>query len=253
MTHGWSKLLTLFVASLVAYTVSEARADDWGTLSGRFLLDGKAPVLAPLNAGGAFGVAPDESVVVGPNGELANVVVWLRAPKDVVSHPDYRKLIQKKAVIDNHGCRFDPHIAICCLGQTLEIKNTDPIAHNTVGMLQTNSVFSFILRSDQSRELKPFAMAEPVPVALSCNAVPWMKGWLVVPPTPYAAVSGNDGNFEIRNLPVGTELEFQAWQEKKGFLDKATINGKEAGWTKGRFKMTIKPGDNDLGDIKVAL
>ena len=80
-----------------------------------------------------------------------------------------------------------------------------------------------------------------------------MKGWLVVPPTPYAAVSGDDGKFEIKNLPVGTELEFQAWQEKKGYLDKATINGKDAGWTKGRFKITIKPGDNDLGDIKVAL
>jgi hypothetical protein len=80
-----------------------------------------------------------------------------------------------------------------------------------------------------------------------------MKGYLVVPPTPYAAVSDKDGKFEIKNLPAGTQLEFQVWHEGKGYVQKALVNGKDAGWAKGRFKMTIKPGDNDLGDIKVGL
>ena len=101
--------------------------------------------------------------------------------------------------------------------------------------------------------MKPLKNAEPVPASVACNIHPWMKGWLVVPPTPYVAVSGKDGKFELKNLPVGTEIEFQAWQETKGYLDKANIGGKDAGWAKGRFKMKIKAGNNDLGDIKVSL
>jgi hypothetical protein len=256
MTYVRSKLLILFVASFVVSTLSTARAQGWGNLSGRFWLAGPAPAPALLNMAGAAGFCGalfDESVVVSKKGELANVVVWVRTPKEVKAHPDYTKLLQEKAVINNNRCRFDPHVVICRVGQPLEIKNSDPDAHNTNAALVAGNPFNFILPANQAQEIKSLAMVEPVPASVTCNIHRWMKGWLVVPPTPYAAVSGDDGKFEIKNLPVGTELEFQAWQEKKGDLDKATINGKDAGWTKGRFKMTIKPGDNDLGDIKVAL
>ena len=65
------------------------------------------------------------------------------------------------------------------------------------------------------------------------------------------AVSDKDGKFEIKNLPAGKELEFQVWQEKAGNVEKASIGGKDAGWKRGRFKMMIKPGTNDLGEIKL--
>jgi hypothetical protein len=53
-----------------------------------------------------------------------------------------------------------------------------------------------------------------------------------------------DGKFRIPKLPVGG-LEFQAWHERVGYLDAPD-------WPKGRFTMTIKPGTNDLGTIKLA-
>ena len=40
-------------------------------------------------------------------------------------------------------------------------------------------------------------------------------------------------------------------QEKPGNVAKAKIDGKDAGWTRGRFKYTIKAGNNDLGEIKL--
>jgi hypothetical protein len=239
-------------------SVRAAQSQQWGDLTGRFLFAGNAPAPAALNVGGiAFcGNAPvpvDESLVVGAQGELANVVVWVRTPRDIQAHPNFAGLLLQAAVIDNNRCRFDPHVVICRLGQPLEIKNSDPIAHNTNATLSVNNPFNFILPANNAQRMKPLEKAEAVPAGVSCNIHPFMKGWLVVPPTPYAAVSGKDGKFEIKNLPAGTEIEFQAWQEKKGYLDNASINGKDAGWTKGRFKMTIKPGNNNLGDIKTKL
>ena len=54
-----------------------------------------------------------------------------------------------------------------------------------------------------------------------------------------------------RTLPAGKELEFQLWQEKAGFLKDA--KNKEAKVDKkGRFKLKLKPGENNLGDIVVS-
>ena len=72
-----------------------------------------------------------------------------------------------------------------------------------------------------------------------------MKGYVLPRDNPYFAVSGADGKFEIKDLPVG-KLEFQVWQEKAGnFKDYTT-----GGWKSGRFEFDIKAGDNDLGTIK---
>ncbi len=69
--------------------------------------------------------------------------------------------------------------------------------------------------------------------------------------TPYMAASDKAGNFEIKDLPVGKELEFVLWQEKAGYLKDAKIEGVKVD-SKGRFKIKIKPGENKLGDIKVS-
>ncbi len=245
----------------VTLTPAVVHADDWGNLTGRFIYDGTAPAPAPLNINkdvqvcGAPPPLVDESLMVGPKGEVQSVVVWVRTPKDIKAHPDYAKLKTEKAVIDNLHCRFNPHIVICHVGQPLEIKNSDPnpVAHNTMAALTSNNPFNFQLPAGTSQEMKPLDNPETVPATIACNIHSWMKGFLVVPPTPYAAVSDKDGKFELKNLPAGTQIEFQVWHEGKGYVQKASVNGKDAGWARGRFKMTLKPGDNDLGDIKVSL
>jgi hypothetical protein len=74
-----------------------------------------------------------------------------------------------------------------------------------------------------------------------------MKGYILPRNNPYAAVSKEDGTFKIEKLPVG-ELEFQVWQERMGYVD---LPSAKPAMPKGRFKITIKPGANDLGVIKV--
>ena len=63
-----------------------------------------------------------------------------------------------------------------------------------------------------------------------------------------AAVSGTDGSFEIADLPAG-QLELQFWHEKAGYLGEMRIGGKKENVSKGRKKLKIAAGDNDLGEI----
>ena len=69
---------------------------------------------------------------------------------------------------------------------------------------------------------------------------------------PYAAVTDDDGNFTIKDLPAGKELEFQLWQEKSGYLKEAKNKDVKVD-KKGRFKMNVKPGENNLGDFTSVL
>ena len=58
--------------------------------------------------------------------------------------------------------------------------------------------------------------ADKQPIAISCNIHPWMKGYMCVFDHPYFAVTDDDGNFEIKNVPAG-KLQMVIWQEDMGF------------------------------------
>lgn len=243
---------SVFVAAAaVVMAASQAYAADWGTLKGRFIYDGTPPKLQTIDTSkeqmcSKHKVVNEEIVVNPDNKGLANVVVFVSSKK-VTENPEYKKTAKDKVVIDNNGCRFEPHIVTMRVSQTLDIKNSDPFSHNSnlapLGDTATNPV----LTPDSVAPFN-FHKAQNLPVPVQCNIHPWMKGWVVVKDNPYMAVSDKDGNFEIKDLPA-EELEFVVWQEAVGYL------AAKSDWSKKKptFKMKIKAGDNnDLGDIKVS-
>ena len=48
-----------------------------------------------------------------------------------------------------------------------------------------------------------------------CDIHAWMKSYAVVNDSPFFAVTGADGTFEIKDLPVG-EYTLEAWHPKLG-------------------------------------
>jgi hypothetical protein len=227
---------------------------DVATLTGRIVYDGKAPTIKPIEATKDVEVCgkheiPDEQLVVSKDGGIANAVVMLRTKG--VKAPASAGEAAKSVVLDNKGCRFEPHVQIVLTSQNVELKNSDPIGHNSKIDPLLNPGINPILPAGGEPVVYKFAQAEALPVKVGCNIHPWMGAWLVVRTDPFAAVTDADGKFTIKDLPVGKELEFGLWQENSGYLKNAAYKGGKAN-PQGRFKIKLKAGDNDLGDIKVA-
>jgi len=240
---------------LVVLAASAASAAELATLTGRFVYDGKAPAPVKLNADKDPQVCAahplfDESLLVDEKGGIANGIIMLKT-KNVPVAPSYEATANAKVELDNKNCRFEPHVAVVRTTQTLQLKNSDPIGHNSKIDPFNNPGINPILAAGGEPIEQKFTLEEALPVKVGCNIHPWMGAWLVVRKDPYAAVSDKTGKFEIKDLPAGTELEFHAWQENPGHLKNATFKGGKTD-AKGRFKIKLKPGVNDLGDIKVS-
>lgn len=228
-------------------------AGDWGTLTGRIVIDGKTPKPAPIDTskdGNCKVPLTTENVLVGDNGGLINAVVMLRT-KNVPVNPEYEKTAKAEVSLTNKDCRFEPHVEVVRLSQTLLLKNDDPTGHNTNVKPFYTPAINPILAVGAEPIPFHFVKEEAVPVSISCNIHPWMAAWIVVREDPYAAVTDKDGKFTIKDLPAGKELEFRLWQESAGYLKNATFKGGKAD-SKGSFKLKIKPGTTDVGDIKVS-
>lgn len=248
------RLQALAFACVFALIVGSAAAAEWGTLKGQLIYDGKPPAPQKANVNKDLQVCTkhhpvDESLLVGEKGGLKNVVIYIRVPRgeklDV--HPDYAETAEANVPLDNLHCRFDPHICLLRTSQTLLLKNSDSVGHNTKGDCLKNVAFNVLIPPNSSLEHK-LPVGEILPVPVGCNIHPWMAGYLVVREDPYMAASAEDGTFEIKKIPAG-EHEFQFWHEKSGYLSDVSIAGEPA--KRGRVTLNIEPGTIDLGQIKV--
>ena len=243
---------TLLLALVSAYgLIGSAGADEWGTLKGKFVLGGDLAAPAALTVDKDVEVCGKhklvtEELVIGEGKGVANVVVFVR-DKNVKVKPELAAAAKDaKPVLDNHNCRFEPHVLFVQVGQEFVLKNSDTVGHNS-NIASIKSPSNDLIPAG-GEVTKKYAADEAVPAQVTCNIHPWMKGWIVIRDNPYAAVSKADGSFEIADLPAG-EVELVFWHEKKGYLDSMTIGGKQESVKKGRMKKAIKAGDNDMGEI----
>jgi hypothetical protein len=239
--------------------VASAQAAEWGSLKGRLVFDGNPGKPAAINVNKDVEFCSkhtlvDETITVGEKDGLSNVFIYLyvKKGKSIEIHPDLEKPSEELAILDNKGCRFEPHALVVRTGQPLEIRNSDPgIGHNTNAQtLLANPKFNEQV-SAASPISKVFEKTEAYPAEVACNVHPWMKSFLLIRDNPYAAVTGKDGSFEIKNLPAG-EHEFIFWQEGVGNIRKLSVGGTKTS-RKGRAELKIPAGETlDLGDVKVS-
>ncbi|MEX0712783.1 MAG: hypothetical protein WD278_10565 [Pirellulales bacterium] len=218
-------------------------ASKSGALVVRFIYKGKRPEPLPLAVTkdqAAFGpTVADQSLVVGEDGGLANVLVYL-ASKDI--HPDVVKATRKEAVLRVEGGLLQPRVLPLVLGQPLRLGNPSPVAINLYFPTMSNDQLN-VLIPPQADSVHRFERGqERLPVPVTCNIHPWMRAYVMPLGHPYAAVSGGDGTARIADLPVG-QWPFRLWHERVGFL-------KPEGSADRQFTFEIQPGQNRL-DIQV--
>ncbi len=254
MTRKAVTQLTLAIAAIsFVATASAARAQEWGTIKGKFVYKGDAEETSVTLTKDAEFCGPhkpvDETLVVGEGGALRDVFVYLYVArgKKIAIHPDFKPGDPKS--LANKGCRFEPHAMVVWSAEELEVRNDDTISHNTNLNFAANGDFNQIV-ANGSPLTKKFDKIEPFPAAVTCNIHPWMRGCVLVRDNPYMAVTGEDGSFEIKNIPAGAQ-EIILWHESHGFL-KDLVVGKEKADRKGQIEVTVPAGGEvDLGVIEI--
>jgi hypothetical protein len=132
--------------------------------------------------------------------------------KGVPSHESYKATAADVVELNNQGCRFEPHICLLRTTQSLRVKNSDGVGHNTK-YNSPNQPFNanVPVGGGITQELK---LEERRPTRYNCDVHKWMDGYLVLRTSPYLAKTGNDGTFEMKFLPAGGALEIQIWHER---------------------------------------
>lgn len=224
----WLKFVLLILSFLplgvgtYAYEVIEVT--DGGTIKGKVKFVGRPlkdeTIRTNKNQDYCGNTLPANKYVISPDGGIQNVVVMIESidkgkpfPKDI-------------AVVNNYRCAFDPRVIIGFKDNELEIKNSDPILHNT-HLYQDGKTLYNIALPDKGESIKR-PIKKTGLIYLRCNTHKWMKGYVYVSDHPYITVTGKDGSFVLTDVPPG-RYKLRAWHAALGEITK------EVEVTAGRF------------------
>ncbi len=220
-------------------------AEGWGTFKGQIVFGGNPPEVPTLEEKGKAEKdpqycakdAPIKSERLQVNGEnkgVKNVLIYFPKPTKVNDEARSAKA-STDVVFDQVKCVFEPHVLGMMLGSKVTLKSSDEVNHNVNAKLQKNAPFNSLLGPGQSAPFVP-TDAERGPVPVTCDIHPWMQAWWMVLDNPYFATTDEKGNFELKNVPAGTQ-KVVVWQEATGFVTPAS--GED---------VTIKAGDTITKD-----
>ncbi len=229
---------------LSAPAIVRAEAANWGDLTGRFVYDGKPPerkklkVDKDLECCGKFDIR-DESLMVGPDGGLANVYVYLRSTKA----PD---LPGTRSGRRQAGRAGQPRLHLPAA------LHEDLVHEAGVFDRQFRSRWPRTWLSRRWATCRPTSCcrsaARPRTSSAAGRAAPCRSPAIIIrgsgrtccratiPTWPFPPPTARS---RIAKLPVG-QWQFQAWHE----TDRAF---QPPQWPKGRFRFTIRPGSQRPG------
>src|SRR3974377_927150 len=119
-----------------------------------------------------------------------------------------------KPVMDQTKMTFGPHVMVVQVGTTVEFLNSDPVGHNVYWpSISGNKKLAHNLGTWPQGQTKSFAFNDLGAVPLLCNVHAQMSGYVIVVPTPYFAVTDDQGKFAIKDVPPG-HYTLKAWSEE---------------------------------------
>jgi plastocyanin len=206
-------ILTMICATLAFAGWAHA---DGGTISGTVKLDGTAPAPKQIEISKdkeVCGLKPhfDQDLVVGNGGGIQYAVVSLTDAKGATTPATVK--------FDQKGCQYEPHVLAFPAGSTVQVINSDHIAHNIDAHSVKNPPFNMLQPAFKKIMIvQPDQLKNPELIKVTCDVHGWMKGWWFVAGNPYYAVTDDSGHYTIKDVPPG-DYTIEVWQEKLGPTD----------------------------------
>jgi plastocyanin len=160
-----------------------------------------------------------EDLMLSSNNGIQNAVVSLQNP------PPNAKRDWKfpPAKMDQRQCSFVPRVVIVPVGETMEFLNSDRLLHNVRSAAKENAPFN---RAQPHARTISFVFKQPELLRVDCDLHSWMRGWVVVAAHPFYAVTNEQGEFSLENVPPG-KYTLQIWQESLGNMaQEVTVGNK---------------------------
>jgi len=196
-----SALGVVLVSSVAWAQYAEAPVTNGGSISGKISYDGTPPKPAtititqdPATCGAS---RLEDAWSISADGGVENAVVYL------VDIKSGKKMdLPAQPLLDQKGCHYVPHVQIIAKGSELQVKNSDPILHNVHSYLGTTTVIN--LAQPKQGMVIPKKVTKAGGMTLKCDVHNFMRGAIFTAENPYAALTGKDGTFEIKDIPPGT-------------------------------------------------
>ncbi len=206
-----------------------------GTISGEVKVTGDVPAPKPVEVTKdkeVCGKSPkvDESLLVGPNKGLKNAVV------SITNISKGKPMDTSKITLMQKGCDYIPHVLLVPAGATVDITNDDGILHNIHTYSKKNAPVN--RAQPKFKKVMQETFKDPETFQMKCDAHNWMQGWVVVEDTPYYALTDEQGNYKLTDVPPG-EYEVKVWHEKLGEkTEKVTVAA--GGTASANFELASK-------------
>lgn len=155
----------------------------------------------PLFAGDIHGKVAAKGV---RNSADAVVYVDTIAGKTFPPPAEHAKMDQKNMV-------FIPRVLPVVAGVTVDFHNSDAVLHNVFSVDACADHFN--LGTWPQGQVKSFTFKKPCFASLLCKVHPEMEGFVTVIPTPYFAVTAEDGSYVIKDVPDGS-YTVKVWHPK---------------------------------------
>ncbi len=192
-------------ASRVGTPVDPATA---GSVSGVVRFSGKAPARVKID----MTMDPVCEMKAGDNyseqylvkdGKLANVFVYVKSGPAAAMGAGPGSTAP--VVLDQKGCRYTPHvIAVMRAGRSSSGTPTRRCITST-RCRWWRGMRSIDVSQGPNGEPQRRVFREPeLMLPVRCNNHPWMNAFINVSATPFFALTGEDGRFDLSGLPAGT-------------------------------------------------
>ena len=158
-----------------------------------------------------------EDLLLSSNNGIRNAIVSLQnIPQNAKRDWNF-----PAAKMDQKQCSFIPRVVLVPVGGTVEFLNSDRLLHNVRSTGKENPPFN---RAQPHARSISFVFKQPELLPVDCDLHSWMRGWVMVADHPFYAVTNEQGEFVLENVPRG-KYTLQVWQESLGTVKQEVVVG----------------------------